>query len=293
MTSATAGGELWASCPGRFILRERAPVPTGQEAGLTLEQVCTIWKRENSLPYRDSELQLLQPVASRKKSDNHRKYFTEFGTVANSMSFRYRLPLVKRWPISWGFITVVSMEREKQYNYFPLTELIRTCTIFLSFDLSSFLSCFFFLSSSLSSRSLFSQAIVLLHSPIPSFVFNSFRDAFISFLFCSPSFLFLYLFLPLLLVSWDISITNLVLSVQGACLRTADAAAALNRPKCESTDTEKETGRLRNVQKLSVCHVVTGENPWRVKLNAKGIFAAVAAHHRWRSGLLKTTELWR
>jgi hypothetical protein len=43
------------------------PVPIGWEFGLAPEPVWTTWRRENSLPYRDSNLDpsVVQPVASR------------------------------------------------------------------------------------------------------------------------------------------------------------------------------------------------------------------------------------
>jgi hypothetical protein len=43
------------------------PVLTGKEAGWDTELVWTTWKRENSLPYRDSNFDpsVVQPVASR------------------------------------------------------------------------------------------------------------------------------------------------------------------------------------------------------------------------------------
>jgi hypothetical protein len=43
------------------------PVPIGSEAGWAPEPVCTMWRRENSWPYQDSnsDPSVVQPVASR------------------------------------------------------------------------------------------------------------------------------------------------------------------------------------------------------------------------------------
>jgi hypothetical protein len=68
LTSALAGGEWSASYSGRFTPGERTPpVPIGQEFGWTPESVWTMWRRENSCPYRDSnsDSSVVQPVANR------------------------------------------------------------------------------------------------------------------------------------------------------------------------------------------------------------------------------------
>jgi hypothetical protein len=64
LTSALAGGEWSAS---RFTSGERAPGTHRIGGWVGPVPVWTTWKRENSLPYRDSksDSSAVQPVASR------------------------------------------------------------------------------------------------------------------------------------------------------------------------------------------------------------------------------------
>jgi hypothetical protein len=53
--------------PAALTPRKEPPVPIGKKAGWALEPVWTTWRKENSLPYRDSnsDPSVVQPVASR------------------------------------------------------------------------------------------------------------------------------------------------------------------------------------------------------------------------------------
>jgi hypothetical protein len=63
----------WLEVSGQLHAQAALPpgkepsVPIGEEVRWTSEPVWTIWKRENSWPYRDSnsDLSVVQPVASR------------------------------------------------------------------------------------------------------------------------------------------------------------------------------------------------------------------------------------
>jgi hypothetical protein len=50
LTSALAGGEWSASCPGRFTPGKDSPVPSGQEAGWAPEPVWKTWRKFFTLP---------------------------------------------------------------------------------------------------------------------------------------------------------------------------------------------------------------------------------------------------
>jgi hypothetical protein len=67
LTSAVAAGESSASRPARFTPGERAPGTDWRGIGWTPEPVWTLWRRENSWPYRDSnsDPSVVQSVASR------------------------------------------------------------------------------------------------------------------------------------------------------------------------------------------------------------------------------------
>jgi hypothetical protein len=67
LTLALVGGKWSLSHSGHFTPGERAPVPIRQEAGCAPELIWTMWRRENSWPYRDSnsDPSVVQPVASR------------------------------------------------------------------------------------------------------------------------------------------------------------------------------------------------------------------------------------
>jgi hypothetical protein len=54
LTSALVGGEWSTSRPGRFTPGNDPTVPIGYEVGWSSEPVWTIWRRENSWPYWES-----------------------------------------------------------------------------------------------------------------------------------------------------------------------------------------------------------------------------------------------
>jgi hypothetical protein len=67
MKASLAGGEWSASRPGRFTPGVRAPVPIGKRVRWTPEPVWTTLRRDNFVPYRDSNSDhiVVEPLASR------------------------------------------------------------------------------------------------------------------------------------------------------------------------------------------------------------------------------------
>jgi hypothetical protein len=66
LTSALTGSE-WSAPRSYLYSREKStPVLIGLEAGWASETLWTLWRRENSWPYRDSkcDLSVVQPIAS-------------------------------------------------------------------------------------------------------------------------------------------------------------------------------------------------------------------------------------
>jgi hypothetical protein len=78
LTSALVGGERSASGPGRFTPEEEPQVPIVQEAGWAPEQVWTIWRSQNSCPYRESnsDPSVFQHSGSRYTDSYCTKYAT-------------------------------------------------------------------------------------------------------------------------------------------------------------------------------------------------------------------------
>jgi hypothetical protein len=58
LTSALAASEWSAYAPAVLLPGKEAPVPIRSEVGWTPEPVWTMWRRENSWPYRDLNFDL-------------------------------------------------------------------------------------------------------------------------------------------------------------------------------------------------------------------------------------------
>jgi hypothetical protein len=104
--SALVGGQWSASGPSRFSSGKGPTVPIGWEVGWTPEPVWSIWRSENSLPYRDSysDSRVVQPVGS---------HYTDYITKAHYsevMLSNETMTIVVYVMIIWKFIWIVILK---------------------------------------------------------------------------------------------------------------------------------------------------------------------------------------